>query len=516
VQEQLFAYDTLFKVSVPTQSAEHLHARGEICLPPSASDLLESMRALGYSFESALADLIDNSLSADAHRVDVRFSPYESPYVAILDDGWGMTPDELTAAMRHGSRDPRLPRDVKDLGRFGLGLKTASLSQCRRLTVATLKEGVLSARRWDLDHVARRQDWMLLQLNEDEAKSLPLVADLLAQGHGTVVLWEEFDRLAAAERSLERALGDRMDLARGHLSLVFHRFINPPIGTRSVAMSINRNPLDAVDPFLATHKATQALPIEDFIVEGERVIVAPFILPHLSKLSGADLQLAGGEDGLRRNQGFYIYRSRRLISWGSWFRLVPQEELTKLARVQVDISNRLDHLWQLDIKKSTTYPPASLREGLRQIISRITDGSRRVYTYRGRKSPDAITHTWDRTEVRDSISYTINRKHPLVAAVERNIGDEELPLFVALLRTLEQTLPFDALYADLASERRPTIEEPEQDPRQTLLTLAERLLAVLGGRETAEGQRFIAALPFIEPFSGAVDEARAIARTLNT
>jgi Histidine kinase-, DNA gyrase B-, and HSP90-like ATPase len=502
-------------VSGSTQRTEPLDGSEEICLPPSASDLLESMRALGYSFEAALADLIDNSLSADAHRVDVHFSPYESPYVAILDDGRGMTPQEATAAMRHGSRDPRLARDARDLGRFGLGLKTASLSQCRCLTVVSLKEGSLSARRWDLDYVARRQDWMLLQLHDAEVLSLPLVSELRAQGHGTVVLWQDFDRLAAAERSLERALGDRMDLARDHLSLVFHRFLNPSPGTRAVAMSINRNPLDAVDPFLTTHKATQALPIEDFPIGGERVIVAPFILPHLSKLSASDLQLAGGEDGLRRNQGFYIYRNKRLISWGSWFRLVRQEELTKLARVQVDISNQLDHLWQLDIKKSTTYPPASLREGLKQIINRITEGSRRVYTYRGRKSLDAITHTWDRTIVRDGISYTINRKHPLVAAVEAKIGDEELPLFAALLRTLEQTLPFDALYADLASELRPTTEEPEHDLRERLLTLAQQLLAVLGGRATPEGQRFIAALPSIEPFSGAVEDARSIARTLN-
>ena len=495
---------------------DELIAEGfEICLPPSASDLLESMRALGYSFEAALADLIDNSLSADAHRIDMQFSPYGVTYVAILDDGRGMTPEEATAAMRHGSRDPRLVRDAKDLGRFGLGLKTASLSQCRRLTVVTLKGGVLSARRWDLDHVARRQDWMLLQLSADEVNELPLVAELRAQGHGTLVLWQEFDRLAAAERSLERALGDRMDLARGHLSLVFHRFLTPQLGARAVVMRINRNLLDAVDPFLMAHKATQALPIEDFLVEQEHVVVAPFILPHLSKLTATDLRLAGGEDGLRRNQGFYIYRNRRLISWGSWFRLVRQEELTKLARVQVDISNRLDHLWQLDIKKSTTYPPASLREGLKQIISRITEGSRRVYTYRGRKSSDAITHTWDRTMERDGISYKINRRHPLVTALEGKISDDDLPLFTAFLRTLEQTLPFDALYADLASELRPAIE-PAQNPQQALLTLAQQLLAVLGGAKTEEGQRFLAALPSIEPFSGAVEESRAIARTLNT
>ena len=500
----------------PEEQPEAVVENEEICLPPSASHLLESMRALGYSFEAALADLIDNSISAEASRIEVHFSPYDSPFVAILDNGWGMSPSEATAAMRHGSRDPRSSRDRKDLGRFGLGLKTASLSQCRRLTVVSLKQGILSARRWDLDHVARRHDWMLLQLGDEEISNLPLVADLRANGHGTIVLWQKFDLLEAAEQSLERALGDRMDLARDHLSLVFHRFLNPPPGTRAVAISINRNPLAAVDPFLTSNRATQALPTEDFILEGERVIVSPFILPHLSKLNAADLLLAGGENGLRRNQGFYIYRNRRLISWGSWFRLVRQEELTKLARVQVDISNQLDHLWQLDIKKSTTYPPIGLRDALKQIINRITEGSRRVYTYRGRKAADAITHTWERTVERDGfVCYSINRKHPLVASVEASIGESDLPLFEALLRTFEQTLPFDALYADLASELRPAARGTEQEVRKALLDLAQQLLDALGGRETPEGQRFLSALPSIEPFSGAVEESRAIARTLN-
>jgi hypothetical protein len=487
----------------------------EICLPPSAADLLESMRALGYSFEAALADLIDNSLSADAHKVEVHFSPYEQPYVAILDDGWGMTPDETTAAMRHGSRDPRLVRDVRDLGRFGLGLKTASLSQCRCLTVVSLKYGGLSARRWDLDHVARRQDWMLLQINDAEVATLPLVDELRAQGHGTVVLWQEFDRLAAGEPSIERALGNRMDLARDHLSLVFHRFLNPPPGTQPVAMSINRNSLGSVDPFLTSHKATQALPIEDFLVERERVVVAPFILPHLSKLSASDLQLAGGEDGLRRNQGFYIYRNRRLISWGSWFRLVRQEELTKLARVQVDISNRLDHLWQLDIKKSTTYPPESLRGGLKQIIRRITEGSRRVYTYRGRKTTDRIVHGWDRTIERDGVAYRINRDHPLVLALEGTMAEEQGHLLDELLRFLEESLPFDALYADMASELRPATRARGDDEDQNLFTLAQTILASLG-RDTPAGQRFLTALPSTEPFSAAPDLAQTILEKLTS
>lgn len=470
------------------------------------------MRAIGYSFEAALADLIDNSLSAGALNVEVHFSPYDLPYVAVLDDGIGMTPEELTAAMRHGSRDPRQPRDVRDLGRFGLGLKTASLSQCRKLTVVSWKGGVVSARRWDLDHVAARQDWMLLQLSLEHIAHLPLVDELRSNEHGTLILWEDFDRLVADGTPLEQALGRRVDIARDHLALVFHRFLNPPQGKRPVVISINRNPLRSIDPFLTAHKATQALQVEEFLVEGDKVVVSPFVLPHISKLSPGQLELAGGEEGLRRNQGFYIYRNHRLISWGSWFRLVRQEELTKLARVQVDISNGLDHLWQLDIKKSATYPPESLRDGLKQIIHRITEGSRRVYTYRGRKTPDRIVHAWERIVERDGIAYRINREHPLLVAMRAVLLDEQVSLFGELLRLLEDSLPFDALYVDMASEVRPTTRDLRED-EHSLQALAECILTSLGSH-TPEGQRFLAALSHTEPFCTVPDLAQTITRKL--
>ena len=315
-------------------------ATGEIWLPPVASDLLESMRALGYSFEAAIADLVDNSLSARSGKIDIRFSPLDEPFVGILDDGTGMLPSVLTSAMRHGSQSPTIERDKTDLGRFGLGLKTASLSQCRRMTVVSVRDGMVSGRCWDLDHVATRKDWMLLQLSDSQIRGLPLVDQLTAQNHGTLVLWQNFDRLGAGEHSIERALGNRIDRLREHLALVFHRFLSPDMGATAVSISINNLAVRAVDPFLTRNKATQLLPLQDFPLAGEKVLVQAYILPHISRLSPADLELAGGEDGLRRNQGFYVYRNRRLVSWGSWFRLVRQEELTKLARVRVDVSNQ--------------------------------------------------------------------------------------------------------------------------------------------------------------------------------
>ena len=188
----------------------------------------------------------------------------------------------------------------------------------------------------------------------------------------------------------------------------------------------------------------------------------PYILPHFSKLNNAELQLAGGEEGLRRQQGFYVYRSRRLIVWGSWFRLAGHEELTKLARVRVDIPNSLDPLWTLDIKKSVASPPAIVAQNLRRIISRIAQGSRRVYTYRGRRAnDDAFVHLWDRIEQRDGIEYKVNRQHPMISAVLNGLEGSDGQLLESLLKNIEQMLPAEALYADMASNPRAVVRDHE-------------------------------------------------------
>lgn len=458
------------------------------------------MRAMGYSFEAAVADIVDNSLSAAATNVGIRFPSSGDPYIAILDDGTGMSPEALTAAMRHGSQNPMLKRSDEDLGRFGLGMKTASLSQCRRMTVVSLKDDVLSGRCWDLDHVAHRQNWMLLRLNNHDMENLPQVDQLRAQGRGTLVLWQNFDRLAAGEISIQQALGKLINELRGHLALVFHRFLSPQPGQPAVTIAINNLPVKGLDPFLTKNKATQPLPPESFTLEGEIVPVQAYILPHISRLTPDELDLAGGDDGLRKNQGFYIYRNRRLICWGSWFRLVRQEELSKLARVQVDLSNRLDHLWKLDIKKSATTPPEVLREGLKQIIGRITDGSRNVFIFRGKKASDKrVIHAWDRTIVRDGVTYKVNREHPLVSGLLDSALEETSGLVEQVLALLERSLPLDAIYLDKASHIEPPPEGRDSQSRY-LEALASQIISVLGAGTPAAVQ-FIENLAAVEPFN---------------
>ncbi len=472
----------------------------EVILPPAAPAMLESLRALGYSFEAAVADIIDNSIAASASRIDVQFRPQPHPYLAILDDGHGMSAAQLVDAMRHGGVGPTQKRELADLGRFGLGLKTASLSQCRRLTVVSSNGAAINAATWNLDRVEESGDWVVGILSEAEINALPHVADLIAGGRGTMVLWEHFDRATAGETDPGNALGALVDLTRDHLSLVFHRFLSGTDGGRRLTVSINNAALVPLDPYLSKHRGTQALPPETLRVEGAEVTLRPFILPHLSRMSKDDLLLAGGEDGLRRNQGFYVYRNRRLITYGTWFRLLRQEELTKLARVQVDISNELDHLWALDVKKSRAHPPEAVRLMLLRVVERIAGTSRHVYRFRGRRSSGEVTHVWERIAIRDGVAYQLNRSHPIVTAlfdVLDDAGDQRLE---QLLKAIEIALPTDTIYADMASERRVQSSPEDQEMEVYLTDVATRMVGALGP-DSATIQRLLDSLSHIEPFS---------------
>lgn len=481
---------------------------------PYASSLIESMRSVGYSLESAIADLIDNSISANASSVRIEFRPYDEPYLAIVDNGDGMLPDELTDAMRHGSKSPFNERREGDLGRFGLGLKTASLSQCKKLTVISLKEGVLSCRCWDLDHVALRNDWILLVPDsEEEVLALPHVTELIKGGKGTIVLLQSLDRLIAGESSAETAFRYKIEQLRQHLALVFHRFLAGEQGLSRIDIRINGEGVEPSDPYLASNRATQVMQESQFPIENSVITVRPFILPHASKLTQEELKRAGGEESLRKYQGFYVYRNRRLIIWGTWFRLRRQEELSKLARVRVDLPNSLDHLWTLDIKKSTAHPPEVIRTRLKSIVDRIAERSRSTYTYRGRKTRETgITHAWDRVEGRGaSFSYRINKEHPLLRALHDSLDNEQARLLDGVLGMLEQGFPCDSLYADMASDLK---REQCAFDFHALKEMAQQIIDAMAATMPDGRNMALKTLPHLEPFSHAPELAAKIIKEL--
>lgn len=329
---------------------------------PYAPILVESTRSIGYSFEAAVADIIDNSISASASEIRVAFSSKDPQFLCIEDNGWGMTAPELENAMRYGSQSSTATRRKDDLGRFGLGLKMASLSQCRKVTVMTKKEGITCAACWDLDYIIQQGNWSLQFYSEEEIENIPGYVYLKLKDSGTVVIWEQFDRLRQGAAQVQKVFDEKIELTRKHLALVFHRFINDENPKNRLAIFFNGELVKGIDPFLTKHPATQPLSEQVLRIASDEIRVKPFVLPYMSKLSKQDIEMLGGKDELRQQQGFYIYRNKRLIIWGTWFRLIKQNELGKLARVRVDIPNSLDDIWEIDIKKSRASLPHFIKK----------------------------------------------------------------------------------------------------------------------------------------------------------
>lgn len=345
---------------------------------PSAARLTESLRDIGYDFSSAVADLIDNSISAGAGKIRVHMEfDGESSRVFICDDGHGMSVNGALEALRFGSR-----RDYElgDLGRYGLGLKTASLSQGRSVSVVSrssrMKEPQIQ--RLDLDVIAERDDWIIMVPRADAGTIR--ARELLAGDPGTVVIWEKLDRILPAKQSTggwaKRRFDGLREKLKTHLSMVFHRFLAGEGSARQIEIWVDDEQLVAWDPFQRQETETKELGPEAFeVVVGEfagKVNLRRFILPSRNAFSSSEaFDAASGPLKWNRQQGLYIYRANRLVQWGGWGGTRAVDEHTKLARASIDFDTDLDDAFNINVAKMRVALPPQLKQMLSRPVSEL-------------------------------------------------------------------------------------------------------------------------------------------------
>ena len=437
----------------------------KVPLNPLPTALLESLRSIGYTLDTALADIIDNSITAKARRISVRYLWNNGkPWIAVCDDGNGMSSDELLEAMRLGSRNPNETRSADDLGRFGLGMKTASISQCRQLTVVSRKDKTISGCEWDLDTIAasKASGWEVRMLQEADISADGLLNELVSQhlargSSGAIVLWRKIDDDLGAARDAggENRFSAHMDAARKHLELVFHRFLAPALNRYKITIDFNASALEAFDPFGSPVPARQELTAERIRIDGKVISIQPYVLPHQTKAASiADYQRLAGEEGYLQNQGFYVYRNQRLIIKATWFRLIPKDELNKLIRIRVDLPNSLDHLWRIDVKKSQASPPEPVRRELKRIIQQISGSGRIVFTNRATRIRNRqVTPVWRREVVQGRVRYLVNEEHPIVQGLLQELTEPQAQCLRACFVLINSTFPYDMYYADAADDK---------------------------------------------------------------
>ena len=289
-----------------------------------------------------------------------------------------------------------------------------------------------------------------------------------------MVLWKELDKIKTGSLTLEKALEEKMESVQKHLELVFHRYLSGD-GASRVQIYMNGNKLTAFDPFFVA-KSTVVMDDEKIEIPGRegKVVIRPFVLPHPSNMTKEELEKYGGKDGLRNLQGFYIYRNKRLLTWGTWFKLIRMDEFSKLARVRVDIPNSLDDLWTLDVKKSTAYPPEIVKTRLKQLVGSMSNGSKRTWTFRQKKEVAGnIVHVWDKVETREGVKYVVNMEHPALMTLKGKLDTDTLKLLEEYLKTVQNNLPFNNLHHDLQSDVK-ILHDKESDECKRVKILAKR------------------------------------------
>ena len=431
--------------------------------PPHVGSMLESLRGLGYVPATALADLVDNSITANAREVSIHFEwKGTDSWVRIVDDGDGMDDAALETGMRLGTRDPRADRAANDLGRFGLGLKTASLSQARRLTVASRRKGgSIVCLRWELDFIGQEPEteWPLIE--GPAPGSEHLLKPLDGMEHGTVVLWEMLDRIVT-DGFTPSDMIELADRVEAHLAMTFHRLIDG--AQPEFRLLLNTRAVKPWDPFLVGHPG-KALESPDYrILHTTGVTVQCHVLPHRDMLKPAEQKAAAGPDGWTQQEGFYVYRNRRLLLAGGWLGLGnggkpwPRDEAHRLARIRLDIPNSVDAEWKINVLKSAASPPVRLRSQLHQLASETRDTARRVFAHRGHVMPasggrsNALSEVWRVRRSVQGTSYRIARDHDFVASILDRAGPLKADI-LALLRLIEETVPVQRIWLDTAEDK---------------------------------------------------------------
>lgn len=419
-------------------------------LMPNAKMLLASLRSVGYTEETAIADIVDNSISGGANKIQLYFD-WENMRILIADNGKGMSEKELLDSMKIGSSDPGVARSSNDLGRFGMGMKTASFSLGKQLLVITKQHREINNAEWNLEYVGNEDKWEILLHSDDVISTyIESINDKVDFGdweEGTLVVLSMLDKLID-ENNIQKSkvkFYKTIEKIKTHLAMIFHRFIEED----DLEIYVNKNLLTAWNPFVRQNPATMELACEELYDGKTDVLIEPYILPHKTKFEDElAFKKAGGAKDWLAHQGFYVYRNRRLIVYGTWFGKFKKEPAYNLARIKLDMSSESDFEWGIDIKKSKATLPVAIEENITQIAylaiekSVAVYNSRGVYNRRNTGNNTSLKYVWEqRKNSSGNYMFYLNKKHPMLIKLMQEMSDEVKKEFKTYLSLIENYSP---------------------------------------------------------------------------
>ena len=448
---------------------------------PHAKMLLVALRSVGYTNETAIADILDNSISGAATEIELYFD-WDNRRIIIADNGFGMDYQELMDAMEIGSADPNEMRPSEDLGRFGLGMKTASFSMAKKLLVISKKNSTISNAEWNLNTVASEDKWEISEYDESEISMILESIDTYTQYNnwkqGTLIIILELDRLID-ETNIEKSKKNFYKMIRNiksHIAITFHRFMEED----ALKISVNGNKLEAWNPFWIKSPATMELAREELFDGKNEVVVEPYILPHKSKYnSEEEFKEAAGVKDWRGHQGFYVYRNRRLLVYGTWFGKFKKEPAYNLARIKLDMSADSDFEWDIDIKKSKATLPVAIEEQITQIAYLAIEKSVAVYNSRGvynRKNTSnntSLKYVWEqRKNISGNYMFYLNKKHPMLLKILSGMDEnaqKELKTYLSLVESYSPTMLSGVM------DKETDFVVSDEDKKREILNIQEKI-----------------------------------------
>ena len=431
---------------------------------PDAPRLIYGLRDTGYDFQSAAADIIDNSIAAGATEIQtqIEMSSDGRKTVFFGDNGVGMDDGELFNAMRYGAPARDNP---ESLGKFGLGLKTASSSVCLRFSLVTRRSPdlPLSKLAWDLEHVEKSNQWEMISepVTDDESDAF----EEYCGDSGTLLVWTKCDRMLSKEYDQpggtreQQAIKRLADKLRKHVGLVYHRFLDrDDTREKHISITVNGEPVEAWNPFypsrsdqvLGENQQLLEIELEDGTVE--TATMRAWILPHSRDLTKEERSEARISN---RGQGFYIYREGRNIQAGGWLGMFNLEPHTSLLRMEFDFGHRLDDAFKIDVKKSRILFDPGLEEVLHQIIQPLYREANNRYRRKAEKAlaEKGVNHNSANKAIGDA---SLSTKKPDIVSVDSKEGtavmDNNRGKRITIKAPVESNVDPDKIHVDAVED----------------------------------------------------------------
>jgi len=422
---------------------------------PNPEYLIKSIAEQGYSLETSLADLMDNSISAKANKIEVLIDMDSEPFrLFMADNGEGMTEKELSKNMQFPSNSPEDSRLKSDLGRFGLGMKTASFSQTRKFTVLSKKKGdkKYNGRTWDVDFL-RDNGWKIIINSDDEVAGLIHQYDQLSKDYlnrfenyepNTIVIWDglyKFEKYLKEKNRKNALKREITEVTSDYLALVFHRFMEN--NGNPLKIRINNTLVSPFNPFPEEEKDFRQIEPKQSAFRSDVIKIEGFVLPSrsISEASKGLTKWTTRHRGLMDMEGLYIYRADRIILFGGWNGIVKKAPRLQLARVRVEVGNSVDHELHLNVAKSQIVVPHELRSAFEGYIQELKIEAEREYYNRGIRKFSSVksqnhVQLFERSYSNKGSLLEVNENFPVLKNLKECLNKEQNSKLKLLLRMI--------------------------------------------------------------------------------